>query len=138
MQTVERMMTTSPVRHGAPSSVADCIAACIECAQACVACADACLAEPSVQQLRRCIRTNQDCADICGATGRVLSRLFESDLGVQRAQLEACALICATCAAECDRHGQHHEHCKVCADACRRCEEECRRLLGATGVVGKA
>lgn len=137
MQTIERMISTNPTRpstSGAPT-IADCIAACIECAQACVACADACLAEKQVADLRRCIRLDLDCADVCEATGRVLSRLYDAEPASIRALLEACALCCATCAAECLRHASHHEHCKLCADACRRCEDECRKLMRLSGAA---
>ena len=124
METIERMMSTSPNRATAgTSSLADCVAACLECEQACVACADACLGEKQVMDLRRCIRLNQDCADICGVTARVASRLFERDTAMLSAQLEACMRACATCGTECHRHASHHEHCKICSEACRRCEE---------------
>jgi hypothetical protein len=43
-------------------------------------CADACLGEEKVEMLRRCIRLNLDCADVCNATGRMLSRQQEPDL----------------------------------------------------------
>jgi hypothetical protein len=36
-----------------------------------------------------------------------------------------------TCAEECERHAEHHDHCRVCAEACRRCEEACSALLDA-------
>jgi hypothetical protein len=133
MQTIERMISSSPNRSHAAAGLRECIAACVECEQACVACADACLAEKQVTDLRRCIRLNQDCADICGITARVLSRLSDPDAGVVRAQLELCALSCATCGTECDRHGDHHEHCKICAEACRRCEDLCRKMLRSIG-----
>ena len=90
-----------------------------------------CLAEAQVAELRRCIRLNQDCADICSITARLVSRLLQPEVGVLRAQLEACALICASCGAECRKHAQHHEHCTVCADACRRCDEQCRKALSS-------
>ena len=44
---------------------------------------------------------------------------------------EACAAACRACGDECERHAQHHEHCRVCAESCRRCEEGCNRLLQA-------
>ena len=137
MQTVERMIATSPSRGSRPNAtgIAECISACVECAQACVACADACLAEKQALELRKCIRLNQDCADICEVTARVLSRLYDADTGILRAQLEACALSCATCGTECDRHAGHHEHCRVCAEACRRCENECRKLTRLLGTA---
>lgn len=130
MQTIERMIATNPRKSPVKMGLVDCIAACAECAQACTSCADACLAEEQVAALRRCIRLNRDCADICSTMACILSRLVDADVGVLRAQLEACALICASCAAECNKHAQHHEHCKLCAEVCRRCEQQCRKALG--------
>jgi hypothetical protein len=106
-----------------------CIDDCFDCAQACTACADACLAEEELGRLRRCIRLDLDCADICGATGRVISRHSETDLRVVRAQLQACALACELCAVECESH--RHGHCEHCAVACRRCQRACTELLEA-------
>lgn len=69
------MIEATPADTGLSAEVlAACIDACVDCAQTCTACADACLAEDMVADLRRCIRTNLDCADICEVTGRVLSR----------------------------------------------------------------
>ena len=55
------------------AALTSCIEAYLESVQACTACADAC-SEDSVQQLTACVRTNLDCADVCSATGQVLSR----------------------------------------------------------------
>lgn len=136
---LERMLATLPEPEGAtrlePSFLAACIEACAGCAQACSACADACLGEAQLGELRRCIRLNLDCADICDATGRVLLRQVEPNGSLQRAQLEACALACATCAEECQRHARHHEHCRVCAEACRECETQCHELLRTWGTT---
>ena len=110
-----------------------CIEACFECAQACTACADACLSEDTVADLTKCIRTNADCADVCDAAGRVLSRHTGYDATVTRALLEACATACRACGDECERHAQMHEHCRVCAESCRRCETACRDLVGSLG-----
>lgn len=101
-------------------------------AQVCTACADACLGEDALSELVRCIRLNLDCADVCQATGSVLSRLTATDPAASRRLLEACAEACRTCAAECERHAaMGMEHCRVCAEACRRCEQACRDLLDA-------
>lgn len=107
------------------------IDAAFECAQVCTSCADACLAEDMVAELRHCIRTDLDCADICNTTGRVLSRQTEPDTSLLRAQLEACARACKSCGDECEQHAQMHEHCRVCSESCRRCEETCNQLLGS-------
>lgn len=108
-----------------------CIEACFDCAQACGACADACLGEQLLAMLVRCIRLNQDCADICTATGRVLSRQQHPDIRILGRQIHSCLLACELCAAECSKH--QHEHCRVCADACRACAKACQDALAALG-----
>jgi hypothetical protein len=110
-----------------------CIAACFECTQVCTACADACLSEEKVAELTKCIRTNLDCADICDATGRVLSRHTGYDAHITRRMLEACMQACQSCGDECTEHASMHEHCRICAESCRTCEQACRDLLGALG-----
>jgi hypothetical protein len=99
------------------------------CSEACTACADACLSEDMVAELTKCVRTNLDCADICAATARVLSRHTGYDANISRSLLEACAVACKACGDECGRHAGMHEHCRICAEACRACEQVCRDLL---------
>jgi len=102
-----------------------------DCAQACTACADDCLSEEMVAELTKCIRLNLDCADVCTATLRVVSRQTDYDANVTRPVLEACVAACRSCGDECESHAQMHEHCRVCAEACRRCENACRELIGS-------
>lgn len=115
----------------------DLLAAAIEaivgCSQACTACADACLSEDMVADLRKCVRTNLDCADVCDTTARVLSRHTGYDANTSRALLEACVAACRACGDECEGHARMHEHCRVCAEACRACEAACRDLLESIG-----
>ena len=106
-----------------------CIEECYSCAQICVSCADACLAEDMVQQLRQCIRLNLDCADVCAATGALASRRTGSNEPVLRSALELCALACRTCAEECTRHANKHEHCRICAESCQRCQRACEAAM---------
>jgi hypothetical protein len=114
------------------SALAGCIEACFECAQTCTACADACLEESGGElDLRHCIRTDLDCADICETTGKVLSRQTEPSWDLLKAQVGACMKACQECGDECESHADNHEHCRVCAEACRRCEEACDQLLNA-------
>lgn len=107
----------------------ECIEACFDCVQSCTSCADACLGEDDPRSLTRCIRLDLDCADLCDATGRMLSRQTAFDPAMARTALEACAEACRLCAGECEQHAGHHEHCRVCAEACRRCESSCNELL---------
>ena len=110
---------------------ARCIDECFACEQACTACADASVAEECVADLRRSIRLCLDCADVCDATGRVLSRQTEYVAAAARTQLSSCRESCGLCAEECERHADHHEHCRICAEECRRCEEACTAVLDA-------
>lgn len=135
MTNVRAMLDTYPrdLARGDRNELAECIDACFDCEQTCTACADACLAEDMVADLRTCITTNLDCADICGATGRILSRQTGNDVGVIRAVLEACRAACKACGDECAEHASMHEHCRLCAEACRRCEQACDALLSSLG-----
>jgi hypothetical protein len=129
------MLDTYPADLGGVDKhvLARAIEALFDCAQTCTACADACLSDDLVGELRKCIRTNLDCADICDTTGRILSRHTGYDAHLTRAQLEACVQACQSCGDECGRHAEMHEHCRVCAETCRRCEQACRELIAALG-----
>jgi hypothetical protein len=113
--------------------LAACIDECAACAATCVICADACSGEDGVADLVRCIRLCLDCADACTDTGRIVSRQTDPDRASQRRTLEACLTAVRACAAECDRHAHHHEHCRLSAAECRRCEHACTGLLAALG-----
>ena len=127
-----QMLETHPwPGHVERRTLAECIEACFACAQTCTSCADACLSEEDVADLRKCIRLNLDCADVCVTTGRVLTRQTEYDAPTSKAQLEVCREACGTCAEECERHAEMHEHCRVCAEECRRCQAACDQLLAA-------
>jgi uncharacterized membrane protein len=102
-----------------------------DCTQACIADTDADLSEQNLTEMVRCIRLCVDCADVCAATGAVLSRPAGYDAEVARPLLQACVAICNSCGDECERHARMHEHCRVCAEACRRCEQACRQLADA-------
>lgn len=132
MTRTQQMIETSP--NEAPMDVgtlSELIDSCFECAQTCTACADACLAEQNPQMLNRCINLDLDCADVCGATGKVLSRQTAFEPEMARAAVEACARAVKLCGDECEQHAEHHEHCRVCMEACRRCEEACNSVLSA-------
>jgi hypothetical protein len=131
MSYIKQMFDSHPVTPSSDRKIAlECITACYACAEACNACADACLGEPmGVGELVSCIRHNQDCADVCVATARVVSRLTRTDKVLVGALLRACSQACRLCAAECDQHADMMTHCKVCAGACERCETACEALL---------
>jgi hypothetical protein len=89
------------------------------------------LSEQNLAEMVRCIRLCLDCVDVCTATLGVTSRQADYDADVTKPLLRACVAICTSCGDECERHAQHYQHCRVCAQACRRCEQACRELLDA-------
>lgn len=131
MNTAQMLATHPDARRVPDEALLRCIEDCYACAQTCVACADACLAEPLVRELRLCIRLNLDCADVCAATGAVASRRTGASETTLAELLSACAVACRLCADECWKHSDHHEHCRICAEACRRCAEACTLAVEA-------
>jgi hypothetical protein len=127
--TVAEMITSHPDRALEADALVACIEAAHDCAAACTACADACLAEDDVASMRTCIRRDLDCADIAATTASVLSRQVAMDLGLVRVVLEACAVASKRCAVECALHAEHHEHCRICAQACETLYAASRSLL---------
>ncbi len=93
-------------------TIADCIAACNHCA-------DACLNDDNPKAMANCIRTDLDCAAICGAAFNILAR----DSRGTETLLQLCVEYCERCAVECEMH--ETDHCQKCAQACRRCMEAC-------------
>ena len=132
MRTTGQMIGTHPAKPSELGHLVACIEACFDCEQACTTCADACLGEESVGDLRHCIRTNLDCADVCAALGRALSRASKPDAALMRSLLRACVDPCKVAGQECRRHGSMHEHCDLCGDCCATCERACQKLLAVT------
>ena len=129
---VQQMLQTHPGKSTLDrTALLDCIQACFDCAQACIACADACLGEQDPKPMVRCIRLNQDCANVCEAAGKILTRQTAFERTMAQAVLQACQTACKLCGDECAQHAQKMEHCRVCAEACRRCEDACKKLLAA-------
>jgi hypothetical protein len=127
---VEEILKTHPRPPIAELAVlVPCIDECGKCEATCTICADASAAEDDVRTLVRCIRLCLDCADACDHTLRTISRQTDPDPTSQRTAVEACLAACRACGDECERHAQHHEHCRLCAEECRRCERACQDLL---------
>jgi len=132
MSFARQLLDTHPGTLNADAGVlAAVLGALSDCAQACLADADDDLREQDLTEMVKCIRLCWDCADVCTATLGVVSRQTAYDAGVTRPLLEACIATCKSCGDECERHAQHHAHCRVCEEACRRCEQACRELLEA-------
>jgi hypothetical protein len=131
MSYAKQILDTDPTPALDTKLLADTIDALSDCAQACTADADADLRDPDVTEMITCIRLWLDCADVCTATGNVISRQTAFQPQLSKLLLDACAALCARCGDECEMHAAAHPHCQVCEQACRRCERACRDLLAA-------
>ena len=129
---VKNMFRSHPENPSHAEVMSRCIDACYACVETCTACADACLAEKNVDRLILCIRLNQDCAAVCTATGSIMSRANKvGHRQLLEAQLTTCIAFCRACAAECERHGEMHKHCAVCAKVCNDCVKTCGEMLSS-------
>ena len=124
MQT-RAMIATHPIKLHRSEALLHAIEAAIACAQTCTSCADCCLAEEMVAELRRCIRLNLDCADICATAAAVGIRQTSANSEILDVLFDACVVVCRACAEECERHAAQHEHCQICAEACRQFMRAC-------------
>jgi hypothetical protein len=130
MQDLEAVIAGSSTLESVHAkSLAHCIEVCLRCAVSCTACADECLDEPDITRLRRNIRLNLDCADVCGTVARLLARRGEPDLATLRATLEACVDICTACAAENQKHADELEFCKLTAEMVVNCARQAEDAL---------
>ena len=75
-----------------------------------------------LERLRKCIRLDLDCADICAVVGAIGARRGAPEGSSMRALQRASAETCRLCATGCERHAGRHEHCKICAEVCRACD----------------
>ena len=131
MTVIDDMLRSHPGHHGGVDGrlLAACVDAVAECATACTSCVDASLSELDPGALRATIRADQDCADVCAVTARVLARRTAADPNVLRSLVEACRVACRRSVDASRGHTDRSDHCRVCTDACRRAEMACAELL---------
>ena len=118
-------------KHSAHSE--QCAKACTDCLHECESCAHHCanLVASGQKDHLRALGTCADCADVCTAAAKVVSRHGPLTGTI----CESCAKACDLCAAECEKHSQD-EHMKRCAKACRDCAKACRDMIKHLGHDG--
>jgi hypothetical protein len=118
-------------KHAA--SFDQCAKACTECLRECESCAHHCahLVASGKKDHLRTLGTCADCAEVCAAAAKIVSRYGP----LAGTMCESCAKACDTCAAECETHG-NDEHMKRCAKVCRDCARACRDMLKHLGQDG--
>ncbi|WP_435225608.1 hypothetical protein [Streptomyces sp. Tue6028] len=125
---IDSVTTSSPLNHEILAKALDVLA---ECEEAVTACATGMLAEKDADDLRTAINQDLDCADVTTATRRVLTRGSSHDPALLSAQVEACLIACQRSHDQCAQHAQHHDHCRICAEATSRAADACREVLAA-------
>jgi hypothetical protein len=121
MQTTMTRSIKSLISEGNPMQ--SCIDMCAKCVQICQECINLCLQESNPRDRMYCIKTLQDCAEICSTAVCFMSR----GSGHIKDVWNVCASICESCAKECSLFSD--DHCQACADTCRQCASECRNMM---------
>jgi hypothetical protein len=105
-----------------------CAKVCVECQIACDECArrGAVLLREGHTESFAAFQTAEDCATICTAASRILSRGGPSSARI----CDTCREACASCAKECERFVDD-QHMAACAEKCRDCEKACERMSKA-------
>ncbi|WP_019075012.1 hypothetical protein [Streptomyces hokutonensis] len=101
------------------------------CETAVTACATGMLAEKDADGLRTAIDQDLDCADVTATTRRILTRHSSHDPALLTAQVEVCLIACQRSHDLCGGHAEHHEHCRICAEATGHAADACRDVLTA-------
>jgi hypothetical protein len=126
-ETLEMLRTLAPEPTVDLSDLAAALEAVMECEQASTSCAMAMIGkgEDTAVATRRAL----DCADVCQATLRVLSRASSTDARLMRGLVQACIIACEGSHLECGRHAEHHEHCRLHSEAAERAATALQDLL---------
>ena len=103
-------------------AIKECVDLCLKAQVEAERCAAFCLGSEEATDLRRCIQTCQDAADVCQMTVRLLAR----NSGLAQNACELCVDVCVNCRDECAKH--ELEVCQQCAEACHQAAEKCERL----------
>jgi hypothetical protein len=118
--------------HGGAAN--DCAAACADCQRSCDSCAEHCLklvAEGNKRH-QQTLQTCLDCAEICAAADRIVSRSGPFSDTICR----ACAEACKRCATACEQFPDD-EHMAQCANECGKCQRACESMLSQSPQAGR-
>lgn len=107
------------------------------CAKACVKCEVECeknfhhcfkQVEGGKKEHAKVMHLSVDCAELCGAAGKLTARMSP----LTAAACEACAKACELCAAECEKFPDSKEM-QACAKECRECAKVCKEMVKMAG-----
>jgi hypothetical protein len=108
-----------------------------ECMESCMACEQACTMaagmmpedDMMMKHMMPMMSMHMNCADLCGAMGRMMMRPAGMERTSMTAMLEACMTMCRACADMCMRHADMMPSCKMTAEVCTNCADACQKMM---------
>ena len=104
-----------------------CVEACSAASMAATMCADA----DGGEGMGRCGSMCMNTADVAMTMMRMMMRPTGYDMSVMSSMMTACMAMGEACAAECERHADMSEHCRICASACRAMVDACSTAMSS-------
>ncbi|MEV6958679.1 Rho termination factor N-terminal domain-containing protein [Streptomyces sp. NPDC051207] len=129
MSLVEKLLDAYPAETGMPPRLlGEAVDKLYECAGVCLTCADAAAAEQDPEKIVmsiKCVRLDNDCADLCTVAARILARQTGYDAPTTMAVIEATRTVLRA-SADAGEEFKDTTYFELSARACRETE----RLLG--------
>jgi hypothetical protein len=119
--------TEMPMKNLDPAMMQECIEAVVACSQACIMCADA----DAMEGMGRCAAMCANCADVCDTMTRMKLRVNGWDMQVFGSMMQTTIEMCRACSAECMKHAEMSEHCRMCAMACDQAVIALEKMMNA-------
>jgi hypothetical protein len=129
MSLVEKLLDAYPAETGMPPRIlGQAVDKLYECAGVCLTCADAAAAEQDPDKIVlsiKCVRLDNDCADLCTVAARILARQTGYDAPTTKAVIEATRTVLRA-SADAAEEFRETPYFDLSAKACRETEQ----LLG--------
>jgi len=132
MSLVEKLLDAYPAETGMPPRLlGEAVDKLYECAGVCLTCADAAAAEQDPDKIVmsiKCVRLDNDCADLCTVAARVLARQTGYDAPTTMAVIEATRTVLRA-SADAAEEFEEIPYFALSAKACRETEKLLEQLI---------
>ncbi|MFI6034753.1 Rho termination factor N-terminal domain-containing protein [Streptomyces sp. NPDC051315] len=136
MSLVEKLLDAYPAETGMPPRLlGEAVDKLYECAGVCLTCADAAAAEQDPEKIVmsiKCVRLDNDCADLCTVTARILARQTGYDAPTTMAVIEATRTVLRA-SADAAEEFRDIPYFDLSAKACRETERLLEQLVRQMG-----
>ncbi len=136
MSLVEKLLDAYPAQTGMPPRLlGEAVDKLYECAGVCLTCADAAAAEQDPEKIVmsiKCVRLDNDCADLCTVAARILARQTGYDAPTTMAIIEATRTVLRA-SADAAEEFKETTYFQLSAKACRETEQLLGQLVEQMG-----